>query len=65
MNIAPHQRTVVRLDEYRQKPRRRLPPTVVLEQPVMDDATRNLHAAASAALKLIYMTRQRLGLPQL
>ena len=56
---------MVRLDEYRRPPRRRLPPPVELEMPVMDDATRNLHAAASAALKLIYMTRQRLGLPQL
>ena len=55
---------IIDLDRYRGATRRRKPSTDVA-LPVLDDAMRNLHAAAHAALKLIFLARHRLGLPQL
>lgn len=55
---------IVVLDRYRGAVKRHKPaPDAAL--PVLDEAMRNLHAAAHAALKLIYMARHRLGLPPL
>jgi len=55
---------IIDLDSYRGTTRRRKP-TSDVALPVLDDAMRNLHAAAHAALKLISLARHRLGLPQL
>lgn len=55
---------VLNLDKYRGM-RRTGKPAPAVEMPVMDEAMRNLHAAAHAALKLIFLARHRLGLPQL
>lgn len=55
------------IDDYRRRrAARRGPP----EPPgpgnkEFDEATRDLHAAASTTLKLVYLVRDRLGLPQL
>lgn len=56
---------IIRLDRYRGKARRRRKPRQDVALPVLDEAMRNLHAAAHAALKLIFLARHRLGLPQL
>lgn len=64
MAKAPDDDKIVRFDRYRGTTRNRRPQPGV-ELPVMDEAMRNLHAAAHAALKLIWMARHRLGLPQL
>lgn len=47
----------------RPRPPRRSTPEV--ELPAIDEAMRNLHAAALAAMRLVALTRDRLGLPQL
>ena len=55
---------VVILDRYRGARKRRKPaPDVAL--PVLDEAMRNLHCAAHAALKLIFLARHKLGMPPL
>ncbi|WP_202841936.1 hypothetical protein [Luteimonas saliphila] len=60
---------IVSLDRYRDR-RRRPPEPKPMPEPapaleVLDEAMRNLHAAANASLKLIFMARHRLGMTQL
>lgn len=64
MAKAPDDDKIVRFERYCGTRRRRRPQPEV-ELSVMDEAMRNLHAAAQAALKLIFLARHRLGLPQL
>lgn len=54
---------VLLLDRYRGLPRR--PPREPVEKEMMDEASRNLHAAALAAMRLVALMRHRMGLPQL
>lgn len=57
---------VVRFEDYRNRRRstpRPAKPTLGPE--VFDEATRDLHAAANTTLKLVYLVRAQLGLPEL
>lgn len=56
---------VLQFSDFANRPRppRRSAPEVDL--PALDEAMRDLDAAANAALKLVFLTRHRLGLPQL
>jgi len=56
---------VLQFSDFASRPRRPKKPEPEVALPVLDDAMRNLHAAAHAALKLIFLARHRLGLPQL
>ncbi len=59
---------VVELGKYRGKPRGRRQPEnrmSVAFGEALDDATRDLHAAASTTMKLVYLARERMGLPPL
>lgn len=57
---------VVCFEDYRQRRRSRTRPAQpALAAEVFDEATRDLHAAASTTLKLVYLVRSQLGLPEL
>lgn len=56
---------VLQFSDFANRPRGLKKPAPEVELPVLDEAMRNLHAAANAALKLIFLARHRLGLPQL
>jgi len=55
---------VLKLESYRGAKRRQQKPALV-DIEAMDEAMRNLQAAASAAIRLVSVTRAKLGLPQL
>jgi len=56
---------VLQFSDFASRPRspKKTYPEIPLD--VLDEAMRNLHAAAHAALKLIFLARHRLGMPQL
>ncbi len=59
---------VVDLSKYRGRPRRRRPAETSMSAAfgaAMDDATRDLHAAADTTIKLVFLARERMGLPPL
>lgn len=59
---------VTRIEDYRRrhgKDRRGPPEPPGPGNNEFDEATRDLHAAASTTLKLVFLVRNRLGLPQL
>ena len=58
---------VVCFEDYRQRRRSttRPAPPAPLAEAIFDEATRDLHAAASTTLKLVYLVRSQLGLPEL
>jgi hypothetical protein len=58
---------IMLLDDYRgrRKLRKGPPEPPGPRASEFDEATRDLHAAASSTLKFIYLVRDRLGLPQL
>jgi hypothetical protein len=56
---------VVDLDRYRRARKRKRRQSPRVDPQDMDEAMRNLHAAASAALKLVAIARNQMGLPQL
>lgn len=63
----PHTRDdkVVMLDDRRDCRRRRADPSASHELEILDEASRNLQAAAAAAIRMVDMMRCRLGLPRL
>ena len=58
---------VVQFSDYAGRPRAgaRRREISQCEMEALDEAMRTIHAAANAALKLVFMARHRLGLPQL
>jgi hypothetical protein len=57
---------VVDIGKYRGRPRKRRPEESKMSAAfgeALDDATRDLHAAASTTMKLVYLARERMGLP--
>ena len=56
---------VLQFSDYVNRPRRAKRLDSDAAMPVLDEAMRNLHAAAHAALKLIFLARHKMGLPQL
>lgn len=63
MPCSSSEEKVVVLDRYRGLKKR--PPKEPIEKEMMDEASRNLHAAALAAVRLVALMRDRMGLPQL
>lgn len=56
---------VVRFEDYKHRRRASKPASPAVSPILFDEATRDLHAVASTTLKLVYLVRAQLGLPEL
>lgn len=65
MPTEQQDRKVVRLHDYAQRRRTKQRPQPDIAVAELEEAMRTIHSAAHAALKLVFMARHRLGLPQL